>query len=181
LGALDCNEYDNLVRRRFEDYSEGHRIMYEVPIRLLSGKQWSIREAGFGIGWGLDQMVEAKIIRTYSGCEPCADSFNYTKKNHGGRPNVFLSQTAFKRDGAVYDHVFCIEVIEHVPMDGHYDFLKDLRESTGRTLWMSTPDKRKHPSEGVRTCDEWRQMLREAGFKDVTMHREQWTVLFVAQ
>lgn len=155
--------------------------MYEVPIRLLSGKQWSIREAGFGIGWGLDRMVEAKIIRTYSGCEPCADSFNYVKQNRGGRPNVFLSPEPFRRDGAVYDHVFCIEVIEHVPLDGHARFLEDLRASTGRTLWMSTPDVRKHRSEGVRTCDEWKALLHAAGFRDVTVHTEQWTVLFIAQ
>ena len=155
--------------------------MYEVPIRLMTGKKWKIREAGFGIGWGLDRMIEAGVIGEYAGCEPCRESFDYVKKAHGSKENLTLTHAGFSHDGKKYDHVFCIEVIEHVPMDGHEDFLSALRASTNGTLWMSTPDKRKHPCEGVRTCDEWRELLRIAGFGDVTMHREQWTVLFIAQ
>lgn len=179
MGSLDCNEYENLMRRRGCDYSAGHRVMYETPIRLLSGKRRNILEAGFGIGWGLERMIEAGIIEKYTGFEPNKDSFNYVAARMN-RPEVDLRRGGFVRQPAT-DHVFCIEVIEHVPMDGHAGFLADLRASTAKTLWMSTPDIRKHPSEGVRTCDEWKTLLKAAGFADVTLHREQWTVLFIAQ
>jgi hypothetical protein len=179
MASLDCNEYENLRRRRGGDYSPGHRVMYEMPIRLLSGKRRNILEAGFGIGWGLDKMIEAGIIEHYVGFEPNKDSFNYVA-SRVQQPGVELRHGGFVRQRPA-DHVFCIEVIEHVPPGGHAGFLADLRASTAKTLWMSTPDIRKHPSEGVRTCDEWKAMLKAAGFADVTLHREQWTVLFICQ
>lgn len=154
--------------------------MYLTPIALLAGKKRNILDVGFGIGWGLDQMVKKKIVGNYVGFEPNADSFAYTFKRHGDQPNVELIKGPFKRTAKI-DHVLCIEVIEHVPMDGHSAFLADLRASTGTTLWLSTPDVRKHPGEGVRTCENWRGMLQDAGFENVTMHRDQWTVLFIAQ
>lgn len=180
MGSLDCNEYENLLRRRGANYSAGHCVMYETPIKLLSGKRRSILDVGFGIGWGLDQMVKSEIIGNYTGFEPNADSFNYTAKRHRDSEGVELVHGPFKRVPK-RDHVFCIEVIEHVPMSGHAAFLADLRASTEKTLWMSTPDVRKHPGEGVRTWEDWRAMLDESGFDNVTVHREQWTVLFIAQ
>lgn len=179
MGSLDCNEFENLRNRNFKDYSLGHRIMYEVPIRLLTGGRHRILEAGFGIGWGLDQMMKAGCIERYVGYEPNKDSFNYVAERIK-EPNIELRKGGFERQKPT-DHVFCIEVIEHVPMDAHARFLADLRASTAGTLWMSTPDVRKHRSEGVRTCDEWKAMLQAADFSDVTVHREQWTVLFIAQ
>jgi cyclopropane fatty-acyl-phospholipid synthase-like methyltransferase len=181
MGALDCNEYDNLKRRNFEPYSDGHQVMYEVPIALLANKRWTICEAGFGIGWGLGRMIEEGIVAQYVGFEPCADSFEYVRKIHHGNEQLTLHKRGFEYPGQKFDHVFCIETIEHVPMDGHAKFLSDLRKTTGRTLWFSTPDIRKHKTEGVRIWEEWKTMLHEAGFRDVTVHREQWTVLFVAQ
>lgn len=179
MGSLECNEYENLKARGGREYSFGHRMMYETPIALLGGRKRNILEAGFGIGWGLDRMIEAGIIDRYTGFEPNADSFNYVN-GRVKRENVELRRGGFVRSPAT-DHVFCIEVIEHVPPAGHAAFLADLRASTAKTLWLSTPDVRKHPSEGVRTCDEWKALMKEAGFSDVTMHREQWTVLFIAQ
>lgn len=180
MGSLDCNEYENLMRRKGGDYSLGHRIMYETPIRLLTGKRRNILEAGFGIGWGLDQMVKADIVESYRGCEPNADSFNFVRRKWGDAARISLRHGSFERTKPA-DHVFCIEVIEHVPMVGHAGFLADLRASTAGTLWMSTPDVTKHRSEGVRTKEEWKAMIHAAGFNDVTVHTEQWTVLFVAQ
>jgi hypothetical protein len=155
--------------------------MYEAPIRLLSGKKRNILDVGFGIGWGLDQMLKAEIVGGYIGFEPNADSFKYVRGRHGGNPKVELLHGPFRRGTPKTDHVFCIEVIEHVPMEGQTEFLNALRASTGTTLFLSTPDVRKHPGEGVRTCDEWQAMLQDAGFENVTVHREQWTVLFIAQ
>lgn len=180
MGSLDCNEFENLKRRDFRDYSVGHQIMYEAPVQLLRQKKWTICEAGFGIGWGIHKMLEHDVIGQYVGYEPCAESFEYVRKNyHDGR--LELHKRGFEYPGRKFDHVFCIEVIEHVPMDGHAGFLSDLRKTTGRTLWMSTPDVTKHKTEGVRTPEVWKRMLHEAGFADITVHREQWTVLFVCQ
>jgi hypothetical protein len=180
MGSLDCNEYENLRRRDFREYSLGHRIVYETPIKLLTGKKRTIIEAGFGIGWGLDKMVEADIIADYVGCEPNADSFKYVNGRHGGKPNIKLNHEPFKRGFGFAQHVFCIEVIEHVPMEKHAEFIRALRES-GQTLWFSTPCKSKVPSEGVRTTEEWTKLLKQNGYSDVTVHKEQWTHLCVAQ
>lgn len=181
MGSLDCNEYEALMRRNGREYSAGHRVMYESPIRLLSGKRRNILEAGFGIGWGLDQMLAAGIIDKYVGYEPNADSFSYVRSRQGARIEIELHHGQFVRQPRKFDHVFCIEVAEHVPLEGHAGFLADLYASTGTTLWMSSPDVRKHPGEGVRTAGEWKALLYAAGFSDVTVHREQWTVLFICQ
>lgn len=180
MGSLDCNEYASLVRRKFADYSLGHRIMYETPIKLLTGKKRTIIEAGFGIGWGLDRMIEADIISDYVGCEPHPESFQYVFNRHGGRPGIKLNHEPFGRGFGHADHVFCIEVIEHVPMERHAAFIQALRES-GKTLWMSTPDVERVPSEGVRKASEWKGLLKAGGYSEVTTHKEQWTTLFVAQ
>jgi 2-polyprenyl-3-methyl-5-hydroxy-6-metoxy-1,4-benzoquinol methylase len=181
MGSLDCNEYENMMQRRGQDYSLGHRIMYETPVRLLTGHKRNILDVGFGIGWGLDQMVKADIISSYVGYEPCLASFNYVKGRYRDRGNVALKHAPFAAHGVKYDHVFCIEVAEHVPMDGHAKFIEGLRESTGGTLWFSSPDVRRHRSEGVRTPDDWKRLLCQAGFSDALILAEQWTTLLVAQ
>lgn len=180
MGSLDCNEYENLRKRGFKPYSAGHRMMYDTPAKLLSGRKRRIVEAGFGIGYGLETLLDAGAIGTYLGFEPNRDSFGYVHEKHGGLSGVELRNTGFATTGETFDHVFCIEVIEHVPMDGHAEFIGVLRRS-GKTLWMSTPDVKTHPHEGVRRPDEWKAMLKAGGFNDVTVHCDQWTVLFVAQ
>jgi hypothetical protein len=189
MGTPDSREYDRLVGRNFRPYSKGHRRMYEEAIKRIA-KPSIIFEAGFGIGWGLDKMVEANVIKEYIGCEPNLDSFNYTDGRHGSRPNVHLSNVGFPdiihlaepEDVKTFEHVFCIEVIEHVPMDEHLAFLKELRAlSGGGTLWFSTPDIRKAPKEGVRTKDEWVGLLKLAGFKRINVDTKSWTYLYECQ
>lgn len=184
MGVADSREYDRLKARKFRPYSAGHRRMYEEAIKRIASPS-RIFEAGFGIGWGLDRMVEAGVISQYNGCEPNNDSFKYTDDRHGARPNVHLDNVGFPdilhlrdgRDTLTFDHVFCIEVIEHVPMDDHLEFLQALR-SLGGKLWFSTPDIRKAPTEGVRTKEDWVRLLKAAGFNRVEVDTKSWTYLY---
>jgi hypothetical protein len=180
MGDLNCNEYRNLMKRSGRDYSLGHRLMYETPAKLLTGKARNIAEAGFGIGWGLKALLEVGAVRSYVGYEPCAEAFEYVRKQYADDNRIVLHNRPFYAPSAVADHVFCVEVIEHVPAEKHADFLHDLR-AAGRTLWFSSPDVRRYPSEGVRAPHEWQVMLKAAGFNDVTRHEEQWTSLLIAQ
>jgi 2-polyprenyl-3-methyl-5-hydroxy-6-metoxy-1,4-benzoquinol methylase len=81
------------------------------------------------------------------------------------------------RVGYIFDFAFCIEVIEHVPMDDHVRFLRDLRRLSP-VLFFSTPDKNKVPAEGVRTVSDWTRVIREAGFTDVSVDMSRWTYLY---
>jgi len=180
MGTLDSREYQQLVRRKFRPYSRGHQMMYLKPITQLSGNRHRILEAGFGIGFGLDRMVTAGIIGDrYVGCEPNTDSFLYVQSRHSRTPNIELVPSGFLDmdvDGE-FDHAFCIEVIEHVPMDQHLEFLTKLRDAAPM-VWFSTPDKDRVPREGVRTKDEWVDLLHSAGFSRVFVDTSHWTYLY---
>lgn len=177
MGTLDSREYDRLVERNFGPYSEGHRKMYDIPIAKLAGRQYSIVEAGFGIGYGLDRMIDAEIVDRYVGYEPNADSFRYVRDQWPQSDGMILVHAPFSRCPDPQDIGFCIEVIEHVPMDDHAAFLADLRASCER-LFFSTPCVKMKPNEGVRETDEWVAMLRAAGFASVSVDKSQWTYLY---
>lgn len=178
MGTLDSREYDQLKKREFRPYSFGHRMMYEIPLKEMKGRKWTVYEAGFGIGWGLDRMIEEDVLNRYVGCEPNLDSFNYVKSRHGERRNVALDHAPFRAVTMTppFDHVFCIEVIEHVPMEAHLEFLRGLRKM-GMLLWFSTPDSSKS-KEGVRRASEWSDLLSQAGFTSVQIDKSHWTYLF---
>lgn len=175
-------EFAALVKRNFRDYSIGHQRMYLFAIDAMKGRRHDVFEAGFGIGFGLRKMLEADVVSSYTGCEPDHDSFGYTAGLIGQRPGIRLIRAPFGRNlvpDRPADHAFCIEVIEHVPMAEQMEFLRLLRTSAAR-LWLSTPDIRRS-AEGVRTTEEWEEMLREAGFGRVDIDRSQWTHLFACQ
>lgn len=190
--GYESKEYERHVKRNFKPYSRGHRAMYETAVQAI-GKtgQARIFEAGFGIGWGLNHMLEAGVVKEYVGCEPNADSFKYTNDALGMHPKVGMLihgpfvpdivedlQVHYERDsGYPFDEAFCIEVIEHVPMGEHLDFLKGLRQLAPR-LWFSTPDMVKVPKEGVRTAAAWVELLHEAGFRTVDVNTQNWTYLY---
>jgi 2-polyprenyl-3-methyl-5-hydroxy-6-metoxy-1,4-benzoquinol methylase len=176
-------EYDRLVERGFRPYSRGHRRMYEKPIAELVAEGWSGRggvrvlEAGFGIGWGLDQMsMVPGLLQSFVGYEPNKDSFAYVKGRHA-EANVLLLNFTFEPNlDPAFDVAFCIEVIEHVPGDHHDSFLRGLHMMAPR-LYLSTPCARKKPTEGVRTQQEWTDMLRGI-FARVDVDDSEWTTLY---
>lgn len=185
--SLDCREYEAARKRNFQPYSRGHQIMYEGPLTLMergdrAKEKFTILEAGFGIGWGLDRMIEKGVIGSYLGFEPDRGSFDYVRGRHKSTPNLDLRHAPFEGQAPQFDHVFCIEVIEHVPPDDHAGFITGLRKSlkSGGTLWLSTPDKERS-THGVRTASDWRLQIALAGFADITRHDEQWTTLYCCQ
>lgn len=193
MGTLDSREYDRLKARKFKPYSAGHRAMYEKAIAITKQEHGTadIFEAGFGIGWGLETMLGAGVVNSYVGCEPNSDSFTYTngllsKYSHEGiwlkhEPfSASLAATLLSDGVAPFDVAFCIEVIEHVPMDEQHAFLRGLWDMAP-TLFFSTPDINRVPKEGVRTTDEWVRMLHKAGFEKVEVDRTQWTHLFTCR
>lgn len=183
--GYESKEYERLVKRGFKPYSRGHRMMYEHAIDAIkkTADPANIFEAGFGIGWGLDRMLEEGVVDVYVGCEPNADSFKYTRDRLGLNPRVTLYPKAFdysfeSPDGEKpFDEAFCIEVIEHVPLNDQLAFLEGLRALAPR-LWLSTPDKDRVPSEGVRTMKEWVALIKEAGFESVEVNMAHWTYLY---
>lgn len=181
----ECNEYTQLLKRNGLPYSQGHRIMYDGPIAMMHGSTWDVLEIGFGIGYGLQRMASAKVVNHYWGCEPCQDSFEYVARidDQGGIDYVSDKTLLFQPWSAqavgMFDFAFCIEVIEHVEMDNHLDFLKSIRPFVRKNLFMSTPDlsKNKH---GVRTEKEWLSALKEAGWNAIAIS-SQWTTLYICQ
>lgn len=191
----ESKEYDRLVQRRFQPYSIGHQRMYTKAIERIqkdiadprAERPNGVRvfEAGFGIGFGLTKMVEAGILRSYTGCEPNTPSYSYTSSLLTGFkvPYVNLYNDSFDQSmvngltaHGQFDEAFCIEVIEHVPMDFHLEFLIALRQMAPR-LWFSSPCSTKS-KEGVRTSKEWATLLRQARFETVTIDTSEWTYLY---
>jgi 2-polyprenyl-3-methyl-5-hydroxy-6-metoxy-1,4-benzoquinol methylase len=182
--GYESHEYDRLKERKFRPYSRGHQVMYLQAIAELKRDfaPGSVRvlEAGFGIGWGLGEMLKAGILKSYVGYEPNKDSFNYVKGQFlpGGPVDLYLLNLPYEPNLAPdFDAAFCIEVIEHVPMDQHVDFLRGLHRQSP-LLFLSTPDKDKKPTEGVRTKDDWVMRLIEAGFSKVDVMTKEWTYLY---
>lgn len=195
----ESTEYDRLVKRKFKPYSLGHQRMYtkaierihaELPRTEVAEARARIFEAGFGIGFGLQKMVEAGIVESYTGCEPNRASYDYTAGIVAGlKPlerihiyNESFGQVLADRmaehgfEQYPFDEAFCIEVIEHVPMDQHLEFLIALRQMAPR-LWFSSPDKTKS-REGVRTIKEWTTLLKQARFEKVDVDVSEWTYLY---
>jgi 2-polyprenyl-3-methyl-5-hydroxy-6-metoxy-1,4-benzoquinol methylase len=179
------SEYSELLRRNYGIYSLGHRLMYQVPLLLMmrsdaAPQRFSILDVGFGIGWGLEQMIEADVIERYRGFEPDQDSFEYVRNRHGKNSRLTLLNAEFSAADE-FDHVFCIEVAEHVAPPALKKFLAGLRRSTRGTLWFSTPDSVRVPQHGALPAEQWSKLLRAAGFRSVTHHAEQWTDLYCCQ
>lgn len=187
---LEAREFRELRRRKFKPYSAGHQAMYEVPIALMKRNERSkpaylILDVGFGIGWGLDRMVEEGVVSSldrYVGYEPDRESFDHVAGRHGKRSGVTLINERYgAASGLPFDHVFCIEVIEHVALHAQGDFVAALRAAShGGTLWLSTPDSDRS-DHGVRPAREWHAMLKAAGFANVVVHQDQWTTLYTCQ
>lgn len=183
--VYESKEYDRLVGRRFKAYSLGHQKMYTKAIDQIKPGTSRVFEAGFGIGFGLVKMVEAGILERYLGCEPNQKSFDYVRAMTFSPADIVLMHEPFSqvmadrvtvKVGSRFDEAFCIEVIEHVPMDQHLEFLIALRQMAPR-LWFSSPDKNKS-KEGVRTIKEWTTMLRQARFETVEVDTSEWTYLY---
>jgi hypothetical protein len=217
MGTPDSREYDRLVERNFQPYSRGHRQMYEwamddlkargfgylpnVPLapyaslaeppgqQTFKAPHAAVLEAGFGIGWGLEQMLaEPGLLYSYVGYEPNKDAYDYVVGRHQHRGELAGKMAFFNLPfqpnlEPIFDAALCIEVIEHVPADQHRDFIRGLC-AMAPVLYFSTPDIRRDPSEGVRTTEEWTDMLFSAGFDKVRARNASaaiWTTFYKAE
>lgn len=194
MGTLDSREYDRLVERGFKPYSAGHRRMYEKAMATMyrdGPTPARVLEAGFGIGYGLDQMVASLgLLKSYVGYEPNKDAFDYvharypmasTPRSRPDYTNMLLLNLPFRPNlDPAFDYAVCIEVIEHVPMEGHLDFLRGLC-AMAPVLCFSTPDIVRQPREGVRAAGEWLDLLTRAGYVSLVMDASEWTNYYEAR
>lgn len=185
----NLNEYQALVKREFAPYSNGHRLMYDIPILMLKNSDCQVRydilDIGVGIGYGLEQMLRARVIKEYIGFEPCKETYDFMwpkAEMHLDDCKVQIFNDSWPvTKGAVCgaDYSFAIEVIEHVPLVEHRRFIWELKESTLKTVFLSTPDACKS-EHGVREKADWRRLLKEI-FGDVVVIDTQWTDLYICQ
>jgi len=161
------SEYASLVQREFKEYSEPHRQMYEIICALLKNKPASLVEIGFGIGWGLQRLVEDNCISKYVGIEPCAASYKYVKgivdEDHVQLLNRSLLE--FEPEES-FEFSMCIEVIEHTDED-ILQWFKKIRSFTKIASFISTPDKNTDP-HGIYTKDYVVDCLKDSGFTSVS-------------
>jgi len=75
------DELTRLKKRKFTDYSEGHRRIYLAAITLIGGadtvREAVVLEVGTGIGWGLQKLMNDVRLKVYVGVEPCASCSQY--------------------------------------------------------------------------------------------------------
>lgn len=185
----DLNEYRALIKRNFAPYSSGHRLMYDIPISMLKneeGKRYDILDIGVGIGYGLEQMLKAGVIKEYIGYEPCKETYDFMWSKasmhlHPPAKVTIVNDSWPVSKGCVCgaDYSFAIEVIEHVPLMDQRRFIWELKEATSNTVFLSTPDgaRSKH---GVREQKDWLRLLKEI-FGDVVVIDTQWTDLYICQ
>lgn len=176
-------EYAQHIARGGAVYSAGHRRMYTGTLELIRGSELppvDVIEVGVGIGYGLGLMLEAGIVRNYTGVEVDQATYEYVEERYGDDQRVTLynaSLNSIHLQPAPF--VYCIEVIEHVPEEALPGFLQELRRLTLSNLFLSTPDGSRY-EHGVATAGEWKKSLRSAGFNVVALER-QWTTLYLCE
>lgn len=175
---IECNEYEALKERGLEDYSAGHRRMYEAGLVLLDRSKASVLDVGSGIGWGLKRARELGFEGTWTGVEPCAASFNYLRETYPAATWHHCGLTDAPVEAA--DFVFCIEVVEHIDREQLPAFLARIRSLCRKGAWISTPEIDRDP-HGAFTRVEMVAALKAAGFENVVVNAEQWTTLYICQ
>lgn len=177
------SEYQKLKERGFQNYSLGHRAMYHAPIEMLQNTKTKILDVGFGVGYGLDLMIQKNCFSSYVGFEPDKDSFDYVCNRHGNDPRITLINSGLDVKpikNNIFDATFCIEVIEHVQYDFARNFIGTVFAHTSNILFLSTPDVNKN-SHGKFTHNEICNLIIESGFKSVVKIDFQWTNLYIGE
>lgn len=176
---VECNEVEALRKRGGKPYSKGHQAMYRTVVELLREAPATVNEFGFGIGYGLGELLKADCVRHYWGCEPCAEAYEHTRAAVGVRPEVTLVRGGW-RDVEVpeADYALVIEVLEHLPPEERAPFLQRLRSTTRKALFLSTPDAATS-LHGVVTPDELLTLMASCGWRAVAVS-PQWTTFYLA-
>ncbi len=169
------------------DYSAGHQAMYRIIVEALRGRPQSILEVGFGVGFGLQLLREARCIETYFGCDPSVPCFEHVRAQPWGASarlycGEWLSVPDMEIDSALGHQAaysLCLEVIEHVHPLERLRFLKRIRCRTSETSFFSTPCL-SESSHGALRTDQWVELMRDAGYVDIVTIPAQWTTFYAA-
>lgn len=163
--------------------------MYMAAVELLRERPANILEIGIGIGWGLEQLLKHNCIQNYLGTDPDVASVEYVKQQIGTHhpTNVQLlahdwlnvpERSLTDAFGGKAHFSFCIEVAEHVEADQRSEFLRKVHRWTEKALFFSTPNI-ETSDHGVLTTGQWSSLLREAGFRSVSVVEWQWTTFYL--
>jgi len=182
------SEVEAMEKRGGALYSYGHRMMYEAAAKLISNYPRILLEVGVGCGYGLEVLDRNRCVRSYLGIEPVLKDAQYLHDRYGedNRIKIVCEEWLDVSDedfetmlpvGA--DFTFCIEVLEHIPVEDWLPFCEKLCQHTNNTLFFSTPNSETN-SHGVATPKVWRELMLEAGFDNCIRVEAQWTTFFMA-
>ncbi len=174
------NEVKKHRGRDGRPYSDAHRGKYRVISELLKDKPANILEIGVGIGWGLERLFDRNCVEKYYGVEATGDCIPFLKKKFKSydqskikivnddwlNVNAESVRKYFATDKA--DFSFCIEVIEHNPPEKYMEFLGKIHSLTKEMFFLSTPNGGKHGKMNIEECTK---VLKDAGFKTISVHR----------
>lgn len=153
-------ELDYHILRDGAPYTKWHQRIYTAAVSLMRSENSSVLDVGCGLAVGLKKMREAGMKGQWTGID-CEVPENLVDGEESA--NVFIG--AFEDvspDLEPYDHVWCVEVLEHLVGDPSH-FLRELRRLTKKSAIISTPDSSKS-DHGTKTSFEWGCLLRDAGF-----------------
>ena len=186
------NEYEKMLKRKGRPYSDAHRSKYRVIAELLKDRPANILEIGPGTGWGLKRLLKKNCIKKYMGIDAVKDCANYLNKKF--KPHLKEKIKVIHQDWMdssddkikkyfseeKIDFILCIEVIEHNPYDllRYLEFLKKIHRLTKKNLFYSTPDS-SGDKHGKLTNEESLKLLKDAGFKYISMVEWRGTPLYV--
>ena len=159
--------------------------MYTAVAEMLSDRPAKILEVGFGIGYGLKTLIDAKCCGRYLGIEIEKDCCEFveplSKDNNLKLINgnwLTIDDSEFKFLAGKADFSLCIEVIEHIASFNRQRFVARLFDHTDKALFLSTPNINTN-GHGVMTAEETRLLILSAGFKSVVYIEWQWTTFFI--
>lgn len=160
--------------------SFGHRVMYIAPAILMGKTRSSIIDVGCGDGYGYHTLVTNDSVSTYFGIDsnPVAiqNGVGYlVDPAHSMVCGDWLTHP--EKDLKPADFVFCIEVIEHVPVGLRKAFVEKCKKFMKRNLFLSTPPADRC-SHGKLTIPECSALIKSAGL-DVVVVDIQWTTLYI--
>ena len=164
---------------RFISY--GHRAAYLGPAAIMAHQPCSVIDIGCGDGVGYHALVTHQALGSYFGID-----ISPAEIEKGQR--LLVDQHKHKtvcgnwleypeKDLEPADFVFCVEVLEHVPLDLRKMFVEKCVRFAKKNIIISTPPADRNP-HGKLTIPECLELLRSSGL-DVVPIDVQWTTMYV--
>ena len=171
VGAYEpATRSDDAQLRTLAKFSRDHYLFYRALVERCVNKQGTILDVGCGSGH------RTAMLSRYATKVLAMDS-DITKLGMGSSLNhhaniewlfaEFLDWARKNED--VYDHVFAVEVIEHVGLDAQKEFMQELfrKVAPGGSLLMTTPKdvlpNRVHPHVGLWDDEIAKRLVGDVG------------------